>query len=209
MSQSPDEIRADIARTRAELSDDVNTLTYEANPKTIARRQVGKVRSSITGAKDKVMGKVDDLTPSSSGSSGPSSLSSAGSGLSNTASTFGDAVTGAPDSIKSQTQGNPLAAGLIAFGVGALIGSILPATAPEQQAAEKVKDAAEPLKQQLTDAATETAQSLKEPAQQAVESVKSTAADAAATVKEEGTSAPQDVKAQSQDSAKEGQDTRS
>ena len=41
MSQNdPEVLRADIARTRAELSDNVDTLTDTANPKNIADRQV-------------------------------------------------------------------------------------------------------------------------------------------------------------------------
>lgn len=200
---SPDQIRADIARTRAELSDNVNTLTYEANPKTIARRQVGKVRSAFTGAKDKVMG--GDNLSSSAGSAG----SSAGQSIGDAASSVGDAISDAPDTIRTQTQGNPLAAGLIAFGVGALVAGLLPASRPEQQVAGRVKDAAEPLKEQLTEAAKDAASSLQEPAQQAVESVKSSATEAVDTVKEEGTSAAADVKSQAQDSAQAVQDTRS
>ena len=76
-----------------------------------------------------------------------------------------------------------MAAGLIAFGVGALVGSLLPASGAEQQAATKVKDAATPV---LSDAAKQVSGNLKEPAQQAVEAVKGTATDAAATVKDEG-----------------------
>ena len=40
MSQNdPEVLRAEIARTRAELSDNVDTLTETANPKSIAYRQ--------------------------------------------------------------------------------------------------------------------------------------------------------------------------
>ena len=44
MSQThPEVLRAEIARTRAELSDNVDTLTDTANPKNIAHRQADKV----------------------------------------------------------------------------------------------------------------------------------------------------------------------
>ena len=39
-SSNPDEIRADIERTRAELSRNVDTLGDTVNPKNIATRQV-------------------------------------------------------------------------------------------------------------------------------------------------------------------------
>jgi hypothetical protein len=177
-SNDPDEIRAEIERTRAGLSDDVNALADSVNPAHVAGRQVDKVKGAVFGVKDKVMGGTD-----SSGSE--SKLSSAQS-----------AVSGAPAQLGAQARGNPLAAGLIAFGVGALVSSLLPASAAEQQAATKVKEAATPV---LSDAAKEVSGNLKEPAQQAVEAVKGTATDAASTVKDEGTSAAADVKGQAQD----------
>src|SRR4029079_18590105 len=70
----------------------------------------------------------------------------------------------------------------------------------EQQAAEKVKDTAQPMVDDLTDTAKEVAGNLKEPGQQAMEEVKSTATDAAAVVKDDATSAVDDVKTQAQDS---------
>lgn len=203
MSSDPDVIRADIERTRTQLSYDMNSLTNEANPKTIVGRRVDRARTAVTSVKDRVMGTAADGT-SSAGSEATSATDSLGSAASN----VGDTVASAPQSVRTQTQGNPLAAGLIAFGAGALLGGLLPASAKEAQAAEKVKEAAQPVAQQLAEAAKETAQALQEPAQQAVESVKSTAADAAATVKDEGSSAAQDVKVQAQDSAQHVQHQR-
>jgi len=116
------------------------------------------------------------------------------------ATTMGDAVSNAPNAVARKVQGSPIAAGLIAFGAGLLVSSLLPASRVEQQAAEKVKDTAQPLVDDLTDTAKEVAGNLKEPAQQAMDEVKSTATDAAATVKDEASSAADDVKSQAQDS---------
>ena len=95
-----------------------------------------------------------------------------------------------------------LAAGLIAFGAGWLISSLLPATQREQQLAGQAKDAAQenlqPIAQQV---ATEVKENLQPVAQQAVESVKATAQDAGQTVFEEGRSATQDVQGRAQDAA--------
>ena len=177
VSNDPDEIREEIERTRSDLSSNVNALADSVNPAHVAGRQVDKVKGAVFGVKDKVMG--------GGGSDGESTMSSAQS-----------AVSGAPAQLSAQARGNPLVAGLIAFGVGLLAGSLLPTSAAEQQAATKVKDAATPV---LSDAAKEVSANLKEPAQQAVDAVKGTATDAAATVKDEGTSAAQDVKSQAQD----------
>ena len=115
-----------------------------------------------------------------------------------------DAVQQAPDTIVRQTQGNPLAAGLIAFGVGWLVSSLLPASEKEKQLAQQAETAVREHKDALLEPAKQAAQEigdqLKPAAQEAVESVKSTAQDAAATVKDEGQAAVQDVQGQAQQS---------
>jgi hypothetical protein len=115
------------------------------------------------------------------------------------ATTMGDAVSDAPNAVARKAQGSPIAAGLIAFGAGLLVSSLLPASKVEQQAADKVKDTAQPLVEDLTETAKEVAGNLKEPAQQAFEEVKGTATDAAATVQDETASAVDDVKTQTQE----------
>lgn len=118
----------------------------------------------------------------------------------------GDAVTDAPRKATQAAQGNPLAVGLIAFGVGWLASAFIPASDPEKRAATKVKDAAGPALEQVKDVAKDAAQNLKEPAQDAVQSVKQTAADAASNVKDEGTVAAGDLKDQAVDAKQTVQD---
>jgi len=190
-SNDPDQIRAEIERTRASLSDDVNALTDKVTPSHVARRQVDKARGAVTGVKDRVMGTASDLG---------SSASDKASQVSGKASDMGSAVSDAPSTVKARAAGNPLAAGMIAAGIGWLIGSLLPASEREKQAATQVKDQAAPM---VSDAVKEVADHLKQPAQEAVESVKETATEAAQTVKEEGQSSVQDV----QDKAVEAKDT--
>ena len=77
-----------------------------------------------------------------------------------------DTVREIPHQVRSRTAGNPLAAGVIALGIGWLIGSLLPASQPEQQMSQKVKEAVTP---QLRDSASEMAENLREPVQQALQ----------------------------------------
>ena len=184
MSNDPEKIRREIERTRSELSDNVNALGDKVNPGSIAKRQVGRVRGAATSVKDAVLGSAADATDSGQ----------------RVAGNVGDAVADAPSAVARKAQGSPIAAGLIAFGAGLLVSSMLPASRVEQQAAEKVKDTAQPMVEDLTDTAKEIAGNLKEPAQQAMEEVKSTATDAATTVKDDATAAAEDVKSQAQDS---------
>lgn len=179
MSNDPEAIRREIERTRIDLSENVNALGEKVNPGSIAKRQVSRVRGAATSVKDSVMGSAADGAAA--------------------AADVRDTVTGAPGTVARKAQGSPIAAGLIAFGAGLLVASLLPASQVEQQAAEKVKDTAQPMVDDLADSAKEAAENLKEPAHQAVQEVKAAATDAAATVQDEATAAAADVKTQAQD----------
>ena len=98
-----------------------------------------------------------------------------------TSATPGAAIGEAPQRVAAKAQGNPLAAGLIAFGAGLLFSSLIPASEKEREAADALKTAAEPLTTELTEAAKNVAEGLREPAQEAMENVKASAADATET----------------------------
>jgi gas vesicle protein len=187
-SNNPEELRTEIEQTRANLSQNVNALGEAVTPGAIARRQVDKVKGAGVGVKDKIMGSADDARSSVSGSA---------SGLGDSA---GNLAVNAQQSARRKTQGNPLAAGLIALGAGWLVGSLLPASEKERQAAATVKEKAQPVVSEAQSLAKDAAQNLQQPAQDAVDSVKATAQDAAETVKSEGQTAGQDVKSSVQDS---------
>jgi len=211
-SNDPDALRREIEETRANLSQNVNALGEAVQPSNIAKRQVSKVTGAATGLKDKVMGSAEDAA---------SSIGHKASGVTGsvtgTVSGAGSAVTGSVSNVgqtaKTQAQGNPLAAGVIALGAGWLLGSLLPASARERQAASAVKEQATPLvgqaQEMAKEVAKEAAEELKEPAMSAAESVKSTAQEAAQTVKAEGQSAVEDVKASAQDSKQSVQEHQS
>jgi uncharacterized protein YjbJ (UPF0337 family) len=206
MSQNdPEVLRAEIARTRAELSDNVDTLTDTANPKNVANRQVDKVKSAARGVREHLMGAPDD--PSDSGTLGEraDTVKGTASGVlgsaQDRASGALDTVSDAPSQVQRKTRGNPLAAGLIAFGIGYLISSAIPSSEKEQEAASRLQEKAAPLTDKVRDAASDVADQLREPAQQAAASIKDTATDAVANVKDQGTTAKDDVQGQVRDSA--------
>ncbi len=202
MTSDPDQIRDSIEQTQHNLSADVDALTEKVSPPRIVERRVQATRSAVTSMKDKIMGSASDRTSSLSGTVG-SSASSARDTVAGKASAAADVASSAPDLARQRTRGNPLAAGLIAFGAGWLVASLLPATEPEQQMASQVKDVAtekgRPVAQQLSQAGQEAAQDLRESAQQRAQSVKETAADAASTVKDEAQSQTSDVTDHAQD----------
>jgi uncharacterized protein DUF3618 len=223
-SSDPEQIRREIERTQAALSQDVDALTEKVTPGKIVERRVDRARDTATRLKEKVMGSdpyarhgsgggsvlsaastaTDRVsgTASSAASSVQDATSSAAGTVQDAAATAAGAVQEAPAAIRRQTRGNPLAAGLVAFGAGWLVSSLLPATRREQELADQAKQVAQeqvaPVAQRV---AGEVRENLREPAQQAVESVKFTAQDAKDAVADEGRSAAQDVQGRAQAAA--------
>ena len=200
MSENPDAIRADIEATRARLGTNVDAVADKVTPSNIVHRQTSKVRDAVFGVKEKVMGTAEHATHSASGSLHHAAHSTTGGvhqatdAAGNALHDAGEAIADAPRQVTAKTQGNPLAAGLIAFGAGLLVSSLIPPSEKEREAADALKSAAEPVTTQLTEAAKDMAQGWKEPAQEAMENVKATATDAAQNVKTEGQQAATDVK---------------
>ncbi len=175
MGQDPEQLRADIAKTRQDLDADLDLLGEKVSPEKVIERRVDATKGKFTDVREKMMG------PSSG---------SQGSGLT-------DAVKGGPDAAKSKAAGQPFIAGLVAFGAGWLLSSLLPASQAEIHAADKLRDNVEgPLKDQLKESANEIKENVQPAAQQAAESVKDSATGAAETVKGEAQSAQSDVKGQ-------------
>jgi hypothetical protein len=207
-SSDPDVIRRQIEDTRRELSYDVDALNEKVNPARVVDRRVSAAKGRMTNLKEKVMGSAHDTTSSARGtaSNAAGSVQSAASSAADTvqgaAASAAEAVQQAPDTIVRQTQGNPRAAGLIAFGVGWLVSSLMPASEKEKELAQQAESAVREHKDALLEPAKQAAQEigdqLKPAAEEAVESVKATAQDAATTVAEEGKSAAADVQGQAQ-----------
>jgi hypothetical protein len=173
-NSDPEVLRDQIEQTRRGLGADVDALADKVTPGKIMQRQSTKVRGAFTSMKDRVMG----------------SASGAGDSLHSVA----DEASGVAHTAVNQAKGNPLAVGLIAFGVGWLASSLIPASTAEKKIASNVKDAAEPLAHEVAGAAKQVGENLKQPLADAADVVKGTATDAAGTVKSEATSSAGDVR---------------
>lgn len=188
MAQSPEELRREIEQTREDMSQHVDALSDKVSPSRIVHRRVDATKSAAGSVRDKVMG---------SASAGSDKIGA-------TQSTLSDAVSGAPDAARSRTQGNPLAAGLLAFASGMLLASLLPASKVEEDAVLTLEDKfKEPVKEQLSGIASDLKDELQGSAQDAVQSVKETATEAAQTVGEQGKDSAQTVQSQAKGAADE------
>jgi gas vesicle protein len=196
---------ADIEATRASLSRDIDELTDKVSPARVVERRKEAAKSRFSGIRDKVMGAAPDLGAVTShvpgmgsGGSGPG----VGERASGVASSVGDSVSGtasgAVDTLSSKAQGNPLAAGLVAFGAGMLVSALIPVSEKEAQVAHQAVDAAKEHGQPLVDEAKSIGQQmgsdLAETATESAQQVKETAQESVQHVKEEGQSSAQSVK---------------
>ncbi|MGS2613139.1 DUF3618 domain-containing protein [Micromonospora sp. LZ34] len=118
-------------------------------------------------------------------------------------------AAGSARQLGEQAQGNPLAAGLIAFGAGLLVSSLIPPSRPERQWAGQARDIvtehSDVLRQQASQVGHQVRdnmrQNMREPVQHAAASVGSTAMHGASAVREQGRSATHQVQGQAHEAA--------
>lgn len=208
MTTEADQLRRQIEQTQRGLSADVNALTEKVTPGRIVQRRMSRARRAMTSAKDRVMGTTSGGTTAATErmSAARSSMAGGLSSASDSVSSMAGTVAEAPQAIRRSTEGNPLAAGLIAFGAGWLTSSLLPPTKREQQLANQAKEYAQPLADQAGEMAQQVKEGMREPAQQAVESVRSAADEARSTVADQTKLATQDVRGQVQQSTEQVRD---
>ncbi|MFI5888686.1 DUF3618 domain-containing protein [Actinoplanes sp. NPDC051513] len=197
MAEEPDRLRQNIESTRATLTRDVDLLAEKASPRQAARRQWTSIREKVMGSAEHGKNAVGDVASSAKGTA-----SSAVSTVGEKAQDAADAVRSAPQAVAGQTQGNPIAAGIIAFGVGMLAATLIPVTEAERSAGQELKDRSGDLTDRVKDVAGDVKDDLSGSVQQAVGEVKSTARDAVDTTKQQAQSSAQDAKQETQQAAR-------
>ncbi|CAL9490903.1 hypothetical protein SUDANB95_03215 [Actinosynnema sp. ALI-1.44] len=201
MAPTPDQLKNDIERTRAELVADANRLVDHTSPKRVAQRRVRGVRHRLTRMRETVMGTASDTT-----STAQHQARDAAHAVADRAQQAAEAVQDAPRQAMRQTQGNPVAAGVIAFGAGLLAATLIPRTRAEEQAVRQLGETAGGLAQPVKESAVESMQALKDEAREiatgAAGEIKETASQAAATT-------AQHAKQEAQGVADHARETRS
>lgn len=219
---TPDErerLRREIAQRRADMGRTVAAIEYRVRPSNVASRQLGRMRGGFQRARTTVMGSPDYDTRrrtgewrEKAGGYANQAREQAGDYREQVAGYAQDAAEGvreAPDRAIQATRGNPLAAGMIAFGLGALIGSLPPASETERRAARGLREEfEEPLREELQSSGEQMQEHVQQEAQRGVEQVKETAQDAAGRVKGEAQSQAGAVQEQAQDATREVREQR-
>ena len=175
MSTRTEELRMDIAEERRELAESIEAIGDRVSPGRIVERRTNRIKDRITSVKDTVMGAAPSM-PSMPHPHPPSMPSMPSVSM--------------PD-VQGTTRGNPLAAGVVAFGLGALAAAVFPATRKEAEVAQAARDAVEPMAQEV---GKEIASGMQEHAKVAAEQVRSVATEGAEQVKQAATAATEHAK---------------
>lgn len=183
MGKSAEELRRDIEMTREELGGTIEAIGDRVSPGRIIERRKNRFTNGVQSVRYRVMGRAGDA---GHGMSDRAHMMT--DTMSDKAHAAGETMTSLPQMARSQTQGSPLAAGVVAFGAGFLAAAMFPPTEKERHATEalmeKAQPLAEPLKEKLSEAGHEMAAPLKDEAAHAAQEVKQTAQQSAAQVKD-------------------------
>ncbi|XVU22257.1 DUF3618 domain-containing protein [Actinoplanes sp. CA-054009] len=185
MAEEPDRLRQDIEHTRRSLTRDVDLLAEKTSPAKVAQRRWTAVKEKVMGTSDKASDKASDV----------------GGTVSDKAHQAAGAVKQAPQAVTQQAQGNPIAAGVIAFGVGMLAATLIPVTEAERSAGAALKEHGGDLTEKVKDATQDLREDLSHDAQQAFGQVKGTAQSAVQNINETAKNDAQDVRDQARSAA--------
>jgi hypothetical protein len=196
MVEESDRIARDIAATRSSLVRDVDALADRTMPNRVVRRRWTQVKEKVMGTPQATGTAAQDRARSMADTVGDKA-SEVGHRAQEVGEDIADAVRDAPHAVAARTQGNPLAVGLIAFGAGLLVASLVPATEFEQGVGERLKenapDMVEPIRQPLMESGQRIKEDVAESVGQAAGEVKQTAKESARTVADDTKAAAQQM----------------
>lgn len=170
MERTADELKQQLETQREEVGRDLVVIGDRISPSRMAGRGQARMRRRMGRVRDRVMGTVD---------SGRTMVGDTTSGMGDTASGLADSARQAPQQVTERVEGNPLAAGLVAFGIGLLAGSMLPGTRREQELAQQAQPRLEQVAADAADTAREIVEDLRPAAQEEMGALKEEARDAA------------------------------
>jgi ElaB/YqjD/DUF883 family membrane-anchored ribosome-binding protein len=198
-----EELRTDIARTRGELSETFDAMGDRVSPRRMVERRSGRVRIRMLSWRDAVMGSPyqPGLTGRASGAA-----SDALSNVGDVGASVVQRAQDAPEMASRQVRGNPLAAGLVAFGGGLLLATLLPPSEQERHLAGTVGEQVQPVVGHAKEAAREVSSAVQDHAKAAAGEVTDHARGAAREVQQQAAEHSQQVGQQARDAAQQVRD---
>jgi len=200
MGTSADTLRHDLDQERANLTNDLQVIGDRMSPGRMVDRRKAATRRRFADVRERVMGTAEQMQDRTS-----ATTSDMKDAASNAASSVSGAMREAPEKAEQMVQGNPLGAGIAAFGLGLVVATLMPETRTEQRLVSKIEPQLQNAVSTVGSAAQEVVDAVKPAAKDAVGELKDEAKQAASQVKDQG----RDAVAQTKDQAKErAQDVR-
>ena len=162
------ELRRDIAAQRQDIGRDLEAIGDRLSPGRVADRSRERVRRRASSWKDRVMGTMDDARGRVTDA------------MPSTSSMTPD--TPPSEMVTERVEGSPLVAGMVAFGIGFIAGSVLPASRKERELAHRLEPQVGQLAQEVADTARSAGEDLAPVVQEEAGKVKEEASQAASSV---------------------------
>jgi hypothetical protein len=189
-----DQLRWQADAERARMGETLEAIGDRLSPERMMERRKAAVMIRMRRIRESVMGSPDYDEPATQNVRERASGMASAAG--DTARSAADRIQHAPDALAEQTRGNPLAAGLIAFGAGMLVATAFPRTRAEQRVVDSAAPGLETAKQELREGGRQLAAGAKEHAQEAAQHVSDTATQATHEVADHAKTSAEKVKDQ-------------
>jgi gas vesicle protein len=177
VSKTSEELKAEVEAKREDIARDLELVGDRVSPGRMVQRRraaVGqrlrRVQETLTGTPDRLRDQLPD------------------------APAMSDRLSDAPGDVREFTEGNPLAAGIIGFGIGLLAAAVLPDSSKEQRVTQRLQPRLEHAAGELAAAGRDTVDTIKPAAQEAAQAVTESAKESAEAVKQQTATATEQAK---------------
>ncbi|MGH8941204.1 MAG: DUF3618 domain-containing protein [Acidimicrobiia bacterium] len=186
MADRTDQLREDIDQKRDDIGYTVDQIQNRVSPGRITARGRYRFRRWWIDTRDRILGNDQSQYPWERQVQEVSNrVGNVTDRASEVVSDVRAGVAETPRMLRRQTQGNPVAAGFVAFGGGLLVGTLLPETQTERDAAQRLEPSVAGLAQEAAEIGKDVAEDVKTTAVGAIDEMKESASAAAEGVKEE------------------------
>jgi gas vesicle protein len=180
------ELRRNAEIERARMGNTLEAIGDRLSPERVVERRKAAVGQGFKRMREAVMGSPEYIEPTASRLR--DQAENAASSAADAARSAADKVQHAPEMVMDQARGNPIAAGLVAFGIGALVATAFPKTRTEQHLVERARPQIDSAKDELQGAGRAVAADVREQTKSAADEVTSAGKEAASNVADEAKS---------------------
>jgi hypothetical protein len=165
------ELRYEAGNQRDRMGDTLDAIGDRLSPERMVERRKAAVGQRFRSVTESIMGSPDYREPVTNRMR--AQAGGAMQSASETAQSVGARMQHAPEALAEQTSGNPVAAGLVAFGAGVLLATAFPSSRTERRLVGEAKPQLQQAAEQLKGAGVEAGTNVRGRAVESAEDVRS------------------------------------